>query len=128
MEGQTPDFPHSFMPRPASFSVCSMTLFVFKSPGLRKPQWGVTGLGGCQWGETPSFASFSPPPSPLPWALWTPLPTPFILGLLRFGVLQPLPVTCKELVPGVQGRKQNIPPCSWAQCLKFHHHCLSLRL
>lgn len=78
-------------PPPASFSVCSMTLFVFKSPGLRKPQWGVTGLGGCQWGETPSFASFSPPPSPLPWALWTPLPTPFILGLLRFRVLQPLP-------------------------------------
>lgn len=45
------DFPHSCLPtrpalsRPTSFSLCFMTLFVFKCPRLRKPQRGVTGLG-----------------------------------------------------------------------------------
>lgn len=93
---------------------------VFTCPRLWEPQWGVTDLGGCQGRGDSQLCQFPPPPAPCPGALWTPLPTPFILGLPRIWgpksllalTAQRPAVSCKELVLGIQGRKQSLPLCS----------------
>lgn len=118
---------------PTSFSLCSMTLFVcLQEPQAEEAPVGRAWSRRMSVGGDSSIASFSPPPAPCLGPLGTPpysLPSRTPEGSATTPrPYSPLPASCKELVPGVQGRKQNCAPCSWAQCLKFYHQYLSLRL
>ena len=116
MKRQTPDFPHLCLPTLSNILFCLLHDILCLS--LKKPQ-AEEALKGHDWSRRMSagghfqFCQLFPAPSPLLWAFWTPLPTPFILGLLRFEVhshsqaLQPTPRELRRASSKGAGKKPN---------------------